>query len=204
MHVSLCPDSLAVSFLRPDAYQYWTPESSNKMKAYQKHSRRQWQHVYCHYKCHVTPGNTFLISICILILPMVQLSAEHVHLATTYHVNPVNQWYVHRHHITLNQAPLVLPSLISLLLPAMVLQNCVARLNISFPSYITSSYFSVWHIPLRLHPNGVVDLVLDLLLLLSGDIETNPGPVGQFSMYIAWYSRGDCFPTPTNYRTLNA
>ena len=158
-----------------------------EMKAYRR--QRQFVYSFCQLG-NVAPGHALVVSVCILMLPTVmlptvRLPAEHVQLATTYHLNPINQWYVHRHHITLNQAPLVLPSLISLLLPAMVLQNCVARLNISFPSYITSSYFSVWHIPLRLHPNGVVDLVLDLLLLLSGDIETNPGPVGQFSMYIA-------------------
>ena len=153
-----------------------------EMKAYRR--QRQFVYRFCQLG-HIAPGHALVVSVCILMLPTVRLPAEHVQLATTYHLNPINQWYGHRHHITLNQAPLVLPSLISLLLPAMVLQNCVVRSNISFPSYITSSYFTVRHIPLRLHPNGEVDLVLDLLLLLSGDIETNPGPVGQFSVYIA-------------------
>ena len=70
----------------------------------------------------------------------------------------------------------MLPSLISIVLPAMVLQNCIVRLNISFPSYI-ASHFNAWYIPLSLQLNG--EVVLDLLLLLSGDIETNPGPVGK-------------------------
>ena len=148
-----------------------------KMKAYRR--QRQFVHRFCQLS-RVAPGHALVVSVCSLMLPMVRLPAEHVQLATTYHLNTINQCYVHRHHITLNHAPLVLPSLISYLLPAMVLQNCVVRLNISFPSYIASSYFSVWHIPLSLHPNR--EVVLDLLLLLSGDIETNPGPVGEFSV----------------------
>ena len=145
-----------------------------KVKAYRR--QRQFVYGFCQLS-HVAPGHALIVSVCILMLPMVRLPAEHVELAITYHQNPINQWYVHRYYITLNQAPLVLPSLISIVLPAMVLQNCIVKLNISFPSYI-ASYFSARHIPLNLQLDG--EVMLDLLLLLSGDIETNPGPVGQF------------------------
>ena len=114
---------------------------------------------------------------------MIQLSAEHLQLATKYHVNPINQWYVHRYHMNISHTPLVLPSLDNVL-PAIVLQNSVVRLNIGCP--YTSSRSSIHHIPPSLHLNlltglwrNVVAVVLALLLLLSGDIETNPGPLGE-------------------------
>ena len=68
-------------------------------------------------------------------------------------------------------------------LPAMVLQNNAARSNIGCPSYTSSKsdVASILHLNL---PTGlgkrVVGLMVVLLLLLSGDIETNPGPVGEF------------------------
>ena len=154
---------------------------TDAIKAYRKHSRKQQQYNY--HQCqlgHVTPGNALLISVCILMLPMVQLSAKHAQLATIYHVNPTNQWCLPTSH---EHQPhtLVLLSL-SNVLPAIVLQNSVVRLNISCPSY-TSSHFSVCHTPSSLHLHrlgrSAVVVVLALLLLLSGDIETNPGPVGE-------------------------
>ena len=156
---------------------------TDTMKAYRKHTRKQYNNHQCQLG-RVTPGNALLISVCILMLPMVQLSAEHVQLATKYHVNPINQWYVHQHHLNISNTPLVLPSLGNVL-PAIVLQNDVVRLNISCPSY-TSSHSSIHHNPPSLHLNllhdlgrSVVAVVLTLLLLLSGDIETNPGPFGE-------------------------
>ena len=111
---------------------------TDTMKAYQ----RQWQYVYCHYQLrHVTPGNALLISVCILMLPMLQLSAEHMQLATKYHANPINQWHVDLHHMNISHTPLVLSSL-SNLLPAMILQKNVVR-SCSLP---TSSHFSVSYI----------------------------------------------------------
>ena len=138
---------------------------------------RQRQYIYHHCQLrHVTPGNALLISVCILMLPMVQLLAEHAQLATKYHVNPINQWQVDLHRMNISHTPLVLSS-ISNLLPAMVLQNSVVR-SCSLP---TSSHFSVRYI-LKLSSGlgrRVVEVMLALLLLLSGDIETNPGPVGE-------------------------
>ena len=153
-------------------------------KAYLK--LRQFVYHHCEL-CHVTPGNALVIVVCILMLPMVQLTAEHAQLATTYHMTPTDQWHVHQHHITFGHAPLVLSSL-SKVLPAMVLQNSVVRLSISFPLNTSSS---VHHTPFSLHLHllsglwkRVVAVVFSLLLLLSGDIETNPGPVGELSMLL--------------------
>ena len=99
----------------------------------------------------------------------------------------INQGNVHSRHMTFRQTPLVLilPSLDNVL-PAVALQNRVVWSIIGYPSY-TSSQSGVRHILPILHlnlPSGlgrrVVGVVLTLLLLLSGDIETNPGPVGEF------------------------
>ena len=102
---------------------------------------------------------------------MFELATEHVQLTTTCRMNPVNHCPLSRSHTTL-----VLPSL-SYVLPAMVLQN------ITFLSYI-SSVCDVFLSPAPTVPTGlgrkVVMVVLLLLLLMSGDIETNPGPVGEW------------------------
>ena len=155
---------------------------TNSMKAY----RRPRQYIYhpCQPGC-VAPGLGLLVSVCILMLPMLVLVDEHVQLTTMYHMNPINQWSVHPHHMTFNHTPLLLPSL-SNVLPAMALQSTVARSNIGCVSS-SSSQSGVCHVPPILHlnlPSGlgrrVVGVVLVLLLLMSGDIETNPGPVGEF------------------------
>ena len=156
-------------------------KQTNSMKAY----RRPRQYIY--HPCQpgrVAPGLGLLVSVCTLMLPMLVLVDEPVQLTTMYHMNPVNQWSVHPHHVTFNHTPL-LPSLNNVL-PAMALQSRVVRLNIGCASY-TSSHSGVHHVPPIPHlnlPSGlgrrVVGVVVVLLLLLSGDIETNPGPVGEF------------------------
>ena len=155
---------------------------TNSMKVY----RRPRQYIY--HPCQpgrVAPGLGLLVSVCILMLPILVLVDEHAQLTTMYYMNPINQWSVHPHHMTFNHTPLLLPSLNNVL-PAMALQSRVARSNIGCASY-TSSHSGVRHVPPILHldlPSGlgrrVVGVVLVLLLLLSGDIETNPGPVGEF------------------------
>ena len=154
----------------------------NIMKAY----RRQRQYIY--HPCqlgHVSPGLSLLVSVCLLMLPMLGLVDEHVQLTTMYHMNRINQCYVHPRHMTISNTSLLIPSLNNVL-PAMALQNRVARPNIGCPSY-TPSHSDFPHRSPVLHlnlPSGlgrrVVGVVLTLLLLLSGDIETNPGPVGEF------------------------
>ena len=147
------------------------------MKVY----RRQRQYIYQHCQLgHVTPGLSLLVSVCVLMLPMLGLVDEHVQLTTTYHMSPINQWNVHSRHMTFSHTSLVLilPSL-NKVLPAMALQNRVVWSNSGCPSY-TSSHSGVCHVFLTL-PFGLVSkmvgVVLVLLLLLSGDVETNPGPV---------------------------
>ena len=153
------------------------------MKVY----RRPQQYIYHHCQLgHVSPGLSLLVSLCVLMLPMLGLVDEHAQLTTMYHISPINQWNVHSHHMTFRHTPLVLilPSLGNVL-PAMALQNRVVWSNVECPSY-TSSQSGVRHILPILHlnlPSGlgrVVGVVLTLMLLLSGDIETNPGPVGKF------------------------
>ena len=106
---------------------------TNSMKTY----RRSRQYTY--HPCQpgrVAPGLGLLVSVCILMLPMLVLVDEHVQL-TMYHMNPINQWSVHPHHMTFNHTPLLLPSLNNVL-PAMALQSRVVRSNTS-PSYTSSS-----------------------------------------------------------------
>ena len=141
---------------------------TNAMKAYRK--QRQYNFRHCQ-PCHVTHAQAVILAVCLLMLPMLELATEHVQLTTTCRMNPVNHGPPSRSH-----TPLVLPSLNNVL-PAMVLQN------IKCLSYISS----VRHVPLSPAPTvptglgrRVVGVVVLLLLLMSGDIETNPGPVGEW------------------------
>ena len=157
-------------------------KQTNSMKAH----RRPQQYIY--HPCQpgrVAHGLGLLVSVCILMLPMLVLVDEHVQLTTMNHMNPINHWSGHLcyDHMISCHTPLLLPSLNNVL-PAMALQSRVVKLNIV--SY-TSSHSGVRHVPPILHlnlPSGlgrsVVGVVLVLLLLMSGDIETNPGPVGKF------------------------
>ena len=153
---------------------------NNAMKAYQK--QRQYIYRPCQL-CRVTTNYALIVGVCILMLPILELATEYVHLATTCHINHVRPPCMNFSH-----TPLELPSLNNVLptlnnvLPTMVLQNQLAWSNITYSSY-TSSYSKVHHVSLSLAPTGlgrrVVGVVLLLLLLMSGDIETNPGPVGE-------------------------
>ena len=150
---------------------------TNAMKAYQK----QRQHIYHHcHLCHVTPTYAVFVGVCVLMLPMLELATKHVQLATMYYMNHMNQWHVAPLHMTLNNTHFshLLPFLNNVL-PAMVLQNRVAWSNIKCPS----SHSKVCHVFLSPALTGlgrrVVGVVIILLLLMSGDIETNPGPDGE-------------------------
>ena len=158
---------------------------TNTMKANRDHRPRQY--IYHNSQCDVSPGLSLLISVCVLMLPMLGLVDEHAQLTTVYHMNTINQWNVHSRHMTFRHTPLVLilPSLDNVL-PAVALQNRIVLSNVGYPSY-TSSQSGVRHILPILHLNllsglgrRVVGVVVLLLLLMSGDIETNPGPVGEF------------------------
>ena len=137
-------------------------------KSYQKASLRP--HI-CHFYqlTRVVPSYVLPLAVCILILPML----EHVQLAATDHMNLIGRCG----HMPFS---LVLSSLNNVL-PAMVLQNRVVRLNIGYAS-CSSSHFSVRHaspsLGVRVYSRTVV---IVLLLLLSGDIEVNPGPLGKLA-----------------------
>ena len=138
--------------------------------------RRQHQYIYRHCQLgHVIPGHAILVAVCIFMLPMLEVAAEHKQLTTTQHTNPAD---LRGGHVTFCYSPLVLPSL-SNVLPAMALQNNVV------PKYLSRSFShsSICHVSfgqcLGFSCLKVVVMVVTLLLLLSGDIETNPGPVGE-------------------------
>ena len=134
---------------------------------------------------HVAPPHAFLLAMCITMLPMLVVTAEHVQLATTDHMNPVDQWCIHPRCTTFKHAPLMLPSLNNIL-PAMALQNEIVKSNIWCLSRSSSgtSVHRVSSSPGYSVPSGlgrmVVGAVVVLLLLMSGDIEMNPGPVGEY------------------------
>ena len=135
-------------------------------KSYQKASLRPHAYHFYQLTC-VVPSYAIPLVVCILILPML----EHVQLAATDHMNLIGQCG----HMTFS---LVLSSLDSVL-PAMVLQDRVVRLNIGYVS-CSSPHFSVQHaspsLGVKVYSRTVV---IVLLLLLSGDIEVNPGPLGE-------------------------
>ena len=179
-------DSL-LHLLFPNSSQYWAPEikSINIMRAFR---RSRHQCVSPRFQCqlrHVNPGHAFPLAMCIFMLPMLALAAEHVQLAATNHMNPMDQWCIHLHRTTFKHVPLMLPSL-NYVLPAMALQNEIVKSNIWCLSY-SSSHASVHHVSFSsgfIIPSGlgrmVVGAVVVLLLLMSGDIEMNPGPVGEY------------------------
>lgn len=144
--------------------------------------RSSQKHIY-HNHCQLsntTPGCTLLISVCIFMLPELGLAAEHVQITTMYHMNFINvSW-----HVTFICAPLTLPSL-SNVLPAIILQNQVVWSNIRLQSCGSSHSNISPSLCLNvLSGTGrrVVEVWVVLLLLLSGDVEVNPGPVGECSM----------------------
>ena len=144
---------------------------NNAMKAY----RKQRQYIYRH--CHVTPSCAVIVGVCILMLPMLELATEHVQLTTMYCTNSINGNRVHARHIFSHTY--LLQASLNNILPSMVLQN-VTWSNIKCPS----SRSRVCHVSLSpALTTGlgrmVVGVVVFLLLLMSGDIETNPGPVGE-------------------------
>ena len=147
---------------------------TNTMKAYQ----RPQQYIY--QLGHVNPGLGLLVSVCILMLPMLGLVDEHAQLATMDHTS-IHQCYIHlcHGHMTSHHTSLVLPSLNNVI-PAMVLQNTLVRMSVRCPLYTCVHHVSPINLPSDLHGRKVVGMVLVSLLLLSGDIETNPGPVGEF------------------------
>ena len=146
---------------------------------------------------HVNPGHAFLLAVCIFTLPMAVVADEHVQLATTEPVILFGRWCVHPRHVTIKHTPLMLPSLNNIL-PAMALQNVEVKSNIWCLS-CSLSHTSVRHVsssPGFTIPSGlgrmVVGAVVVLLLLMSGDIETNPGPVGECITKYVLFRKWEC------------
>ena len=115
---------------------------------------------------------------------MLVVTAERARLAATDHMSFMDKLCISSRHTTFKHAPFMLPSLENIL-PAMALQNEIVKSNIWCLSH-SSSHTSVGHVsssPDFSVPSGlgrmVVGAVVVLLLLMSGDIETNPGPVGE-------------------------
>ena len=134
--------------------------------------------------CHVTAGHAFLLAVCITMLPMLVVTAERAHLAATDHMSFMDKLCISQRHTTFKHSPFMLPSLNNTL-PAMALQNEIVKSNIWCLSH-SSSHTIVRHVtfsPGFNVPSGpgrvVVGVVVVLLLLMSGDIEVNPGPVGE-------------------------
>ena len=155
------------------------------MKAFR---RSRHQCINPQFQCqlsHVNCSLAFLVAMCIFMLPMLVVAAEHATLASADHMNPIDQWCIHLHPTTFKHAPLMLPSLNNIL-PAMGLQNDIVRSNIWYLSR-SSSHAGVrrvysspgFSVPPSLG-RMVVGAVVVLLLLMSGDIEINPGPVGEY------------------------
>ena len=149
-------------------------------KNYRRASLRPHIHHHHHQLSHVTLNYAVPLAVCILMLPMLVVAIEHMQLTATYRMNPLDRC----NHVTFIRTPLVLPSLNNVL-PAMVLQNRVVRLNIGYTSCF-SSHSSVQHVfrslGVRVYSSlgrRVVEVVVVLLLLLCGDIEMNPGPLGK-------------------------
>ena len=52
--------------------------------------QRKHQYIYRHYQLgHVIPGHAILVAVCIFVLPMLEVAAEHKQLTTTHHTNHV-------------------------------------------------------------------------------------------------------------------
>ena len=167
------------------------PSSTQRRNFQTKAVKAYRQYIYRHCQlCHVTPSCAVVVGVCILMLPMLELAIEHVQLIATCHMN---LHHVHARRMTFSHTHLlpfpnnVLPAfshthLLNNVLPAMVLQNRVVWPNIKCPS----SHSRVCHVSLSPAPTGlgrrVVGVVVFLLLLMSGDIEMNPGPVGKYYM----------------------
>ena len=156
---------------------------TSKTSAY----RRQQQHTFRHCQLgHVIPGYAILVAVCLFMLPMLEVAVQHKQLTTTHHTNPAD---LCGGHVTFSHSHLVLASLDNML-PAMVLQNRIVWSNIHLSHSLSHSSINR-HVFLSLGFNAPsclkkVVMVVILLLLLSGDIETNPGPVGEHSNKQRW------------------
>ena len=100
----------------------------NKDRTWKKYRRASLRpHIQHHQLSHVTLNYSLPLAVCVLMLPMLVVAVEHMQLATTYRMNPLDRCSL----MTFIRTPLVLPSLNNLL-PAMVLQSRGVRLNTGY------------------------------------------------------------------------
>ena len=140
--------------------------------------RRQHHYIYHHCQLgRMIPGHAIFLAVCIFMVPMLEVAAEHKQLTTTHHTTPAD---LHGGHVTFSHFTLVLPSLNNVL-PAMVLQNKVVRpsIRLSHSLYHSRSGCISCGLGISVSSSLQMMVMVFLLLLLSGDIETNPGPVGK-------------------------
>ena len=156
----------------------------NKNRTWEKYRRASLRpHIHHHQLSHVTLNYSLPLVMCVLMLPMLVVAVEHMQLATTYRMNPLDRCSL----MTFIRTPLVLPSLNNVL-PAMVLQNRGVRLNTGCASCFSSyTYTNIQSDSLTLSlrvffsvARMVVAVVVIFRLLLSGDVELNPGPLGEY------------------------
>ena len=156
----------------------------NKDRTWKNYRRASLRpHIQHHQLSHVTLNYSLPLAVCILMLPMLVVAVEHMQLATTYRMNPLDRC----NHMTFIWTPLVLPTPNNVL-PAMVLQSRGVRLNTGYASCFSSyTYINVQSVSLTLSlrvffsvARTVVAVVVILRLLLSGDVELNPGPLGEY------------------------
>ena len=156
----------------------------NKDRTWKKYRRASLRpHIQHHQLSHVTLNYSLPLAVCVLMLPMLVVAVEHMQLATTYRMNPLDRC----NHMTFIWTPLVLPTPNNVL-PAMVLQSRGVRLNTGYASCFSSyTYTNVQSVSLTLSlrmffsvARTVVAVVVILRLLLSGDVELNPGPLGEY------------------------
>ena len=168
---------------------------TSTVSAYQ----RKHQYIYRHCQLgHVIHGHAILVAVCVFMLPMLEVAAEYKQLTTTHHTNPAD---LCGGHVTFSDSPLVLPSLNNML-PAMVLQNKVVWSSIHLSHSLSHS--SIHQVFLKLgisvsYSLKVVGMVMILLLLQSGDIETNPGPDGECMLTLNF----ECCTIERNWNEAN-
>ena len=142
-------------------------DKDRNWKNYKRGSLRLYIH-HPYQLSHVTASYAISLAVCILMLPMLVVVNEHKQLATM-------------NSMTFSHSPLVLSSLNNVI-PAMVLQNRVERSsvgNLSCSPSRSNVQRTSFSLGLRVCSRGRVMVVMLLLLLLSGDIEMNPGPLGE-------------------------
>ena len=102
-------------------------------------------------------------------------AAEHTQLATTERIE-----HLYPCHMTFQLAP---EPWLDNMLPVMLQLDVICQSHSSFHSSLHHDS----HSPGLSVSSGLermADEVIVLLLILSGDIETNPGPVGEFLVYV--------------------